>query len=76
MGDVAFNHDFDMLGKGDIQEAMDVFHVGLWMRGLLTPVPWVFKIMQALPGAARKWKGLFEWSDIVLRRRMQVSQTG
>ena len=68
----AFDRDFDMLGDGDIQEAINVFHGGQEAKALMTPVPWLFELMKALPVATRKWHELYAWSVEVLEKRMKV----
>lgn len=49
MGDVSFDIKFNMLRNGDIDDVLSLFHVGSWMKTLLTPVLWAFELVKAIP---------------------------
>ncbi|KAG8529675.1 uncharacterized protein KY384_005156 [Bacidia gigantensis] len=71
MGDVSFDTKFNMLQGADVEEIIETFQAGAGARALLTPVPWLFELIKAIPGAAWKWRRLFQQAHIILEKRLK-----
>ena len=75
MGDVAFGTQLNNLRSGKTHSAVENMRGGMRPFGLLTPVPWLFHLVTAIPGAMNAWHKLINWAHEEVTRRLKVSCT-
>ena len=74
MGDVSFGTEFNLVETGKIHFAIKMIRAGAIPVGLMTPVPWLFRLVSSIPGAMRTFHQLIRWSKEEAVRRLQVSR--
>lgn len=72
MEDLAFGNPFSMLESGEQHYAMKLLHDGQKQLALLTPVPWLTRILTNIPGAMSGRNHLKEWCLKQVNQRKEV----
>lgn len=75
MGDIAFGKSFGMLTSGKSHYALDLLVEGMRPLGVLTPIPWAFCILSAIPGLGTGFKTFVKWAaqQVEERKKVRVS---
>ena len=71
MGDVAFGTELNNLRSGKTHHAVEAMRSGMIPFGILTPVPWLFHLLIAIPGALKAWHQLIDWAHGEVTKRLQ-----
>ena len=72
MGDVAFGTDFDGVASGNTHSAVKTMRMGLKPLAFFWPVPWLWHLLMAIPGALKPWTQLNAWARGELHNRLKV----
>ena len=74
MGDVSFGVEFNLVKTGKMHFAIEKMRAGMVPVGILSPVPWLFRMMTAIPGVLRPWNQLLRWCREESTRRLKVGR--
>ncbi|KAF2099261.1 cytochrome P450 [Rhizodiscina lignyota] len=72
MGDLAFGESFDMLEKGEEHWAIALLNAGMEPMAAKLP-PWVFRVIVAIPGAAKDYWKFINYCSEQMQKRMEAS---
>lgn len=75
MGDLAFGESFGMLEGADIPQEIALLRAGMKLTGRVTPVPWVFLLLESIPGLLWQYQRMVTLAARRLQRRLKVCLT-
>ena len=70
MGDVAFGKSIDMVSNRAVHSSVRIVLDGMVIAGLLTPLPWLVRLLTSVPALNRDWHILMARAESHLQGRM------
>lgn len=74
MGDVSFGTEFNLVKTGKMHFAIETIRAGGVPLGIMSPVPWLFRLIASIPGAMRPFHQMVGWCRGEALRRLKVSR--
>lgn len=71
MGDLGFGKPFNMLESGEMHWAIKLLNAGMDPVGMGLP-PWIFRVLVAIPGAAKDYHRFIQYCSKQLEDRMKM----
>ena len=75
MGDLAFGESFGMLEGAETPPEIALLRSGMKLTGRVTPIPWVFLLLESIPGILPQYKRMVILAAQRLQRRLKVRFT-
>lgn len=75
MGQVGFGRPWGMLEDGNLHEAIGQLHKAMVPLGVLSPVPWLLRLVTDIPGANAAVQDFMAWCWAQLAEKKKVHKS-